>query len=69
MSVDGNQIRFSIRVYESDANLKRAQLLARLRHTLTSQFGIEASQLQLTGMVVLYNNMLQSLFKSQIQTT
>lgn len=68
MSEDGNQIRFSIRVYESDRNLNRKELLIKIRQQLTQKLGLENEQIHLSGMVVLYNNMLQSLFKSQILT-
>jgi Predicted exporters of the RND superfamily len=68
MSEDGNQLRFSIRVFESDASLKRGPLLAKIRHDLVNDLGLEDEQIHLTGMVVLYNNMLQSLFQSQILT-
>ncbi|WDE03653.1 RND family transporter [Thalassomonas viridans] len=68
LSEDGNQLRFGIRIFESDPNLKREQLLAKIREQLTGHFGLEDDQVHLTGMVVLYNNMLQSLFKSQILT-
>lgn len=68
MSKDGNQLRFSIRVYESDKSLNRKQLLHNIREELTTKLGLKDEQIKLTGMVVLYNNMLQSLFKSQILT-
>jgi predicted RND superfamily exporter protein len=68
MSADGNQIRFSIRVFESDKSLQRAELLQRIRNHLTRELGLEEAQVHLTGMLVLYNNMLQSLFHSQIMT-
>jgi len=68
LSEDGNQIRFSVRVFESDRSLRRAELLQKIREHLTNEMGIEAGQLHLTGMLVLYNNMLQSLFRSQILT-
>lgn len=68
MSADGNQIRFSIRVFESDPNLRRQVLLDKIRADLQEKFGFEKEQIKLTGMVVLYNNMLQSLFRSQILT-
>lgn len=68
MSEDGNQIRFSIRVFETDSSLKRDELLKKIHHDLTTEFGLEEDQVHLTGMLVLYNNMLQSLFKSQILT-
>ncbi len=68
MSRDGNQIRFSIRIYESDVGLKRNDMLIKIREDLKSKFGLEDKQIKLSGMVVLYNNMLQSLFASQIKT-
>lgn len=68
LSDDGNQIRFSIRVYESDKNLKREELIQKIHNHLNNSTGLDESQIHTTGMVVLYNNMLQSLFKSQILT-
>jgi predicted RND superfamily exporter protein len=66
MSEDANQLRFSMRVYESDPSLKRDALLKKIRQHLTEELGLADEQVQLTGMLVLYNNLLQSLFKSQI---
>ncbi|MCW9050489.1 MAG: MMPL family transporter [Deltaproteobacteria bacterium] len=68
MSADGNQVRFSLRIIDSDPNLRRDALLKKIRLDLTENFGIKAEQLHLTGMFVLYNNVLQSLFSSQIMT-
>lgn len=66
LSEDGNQLRFSVRVYESDVNLKRQDLLKRIRLHLTRELGLSDDQVHLSGILVLYNNMLQSLFRSQI---
>ena len=68
MSEDGNQLRFSIRVFESDPSLRRKVLLEKIQRELTENMQLEDGQLHLTGMLVLYNNMLQSLFHSQILT-
>ena len=68
MAKNGNQVRFSVRIFESDPNLKRQQLLDKIRNDLVEKFDLEPQQVHITGMVVLYNNMLQSLFKSQILT-
>jgi len=68
MSEDGNQLRFSVRIFESDLTLRRAELLQKIRHQLVSEFGIADERIHLTGMLVLYNNVLQSLFRSQILT-
>jgi len=63
-----NQLRFSIRVRDSEKTLKRNALLKQIRHDLTSQFGLKLEHVHLAGLLVLYNNMLQSLFNSQILT-
>jgi len=68
MSADGNQMRISVRVFESDPDLRRAELLDRIRGDLNSEFGLKPGQVHLTGMLVLYNNVLQSLYRSQILT-
>jgi predicted RND superfamily exporter protein len=68
MSADGNQVRFSVRVFESDPELRRDELLARIRSDLVEQFGLKPEQVHVTGMLVLYNNVLQSLYRSQILT-
>jgi len=68
LSEDGNQLRFSIRVFESDSSLKRGELLQKIQHHLTDEMGLQKEQVHVTGMLVLYNNMLQSLFHSQVQT-
>ena len=68
VSIENNQVRFSIRIIDSDKTLKRNELLKRIRHDLTGKLGIEKARAHLTGMLVLYNNMLQSLFNSQILT-
>lgn len=68
ISEDGNQLRFSVRVFESDAALQRDALLTKIQKGLTEELGLAEEQVKLTGMLVLFNNMLQSLYKSQIQT-
>jgi hypothetical protein len=68
LSADGNQLRFSIRLYESDKNQHRQQLLDTINADLTSTYGLAPEQLTISGMAVLYNNLLQSLFRSQILT-
>ena len=68
MSADGNQVRFSLRVFESDKNLRRGELIDRIRSHLTGEMGFAPDRVHLTGMLVLYNNVLQSLYQSQILT-
>lgn len=68
MTKDGNQVRFALRVIDSDPRLKRSALLKKISTDLQTQFDIKPEQLQLSGMFVLYNNVLQSLYRSQILT-
>lgn len=68
ISEDGEQIRFSIRVFESDKSLKRTELLNNIKQGLIDNFDLAPEQIKFSGMLVLYNNMLQSLFHSQIYT-
>ncbi|MDT0633934.1 efflux RND transporter permease subunit [Spectribacter hydrogenooxidans] len=65
---NGNQVRLSVRVIDSDENLNRSALLKKIRTDLQDKFGLAAEQIHLTGPLVLYNNVLQSLFRSQILT-
>jgi predicted RND superfamily exporter protein len=68
LSAEGDQLRFSVRVFESDKSLRRNELISRIRNDLTDKLGLAEDQFHLSGMLVLYNNMLQSLFRSQVLT-
>ena len=67
-SQEAHQVRFALRVFESDPSLDRQALLRSIRSYLTDELGHADDRVHLTGMVVLYNNMLQSLFRTQILT-
>ena len=68
ISQEYDQARFNIRLIESNPDLRRQDLLDRIRTELTGPLGYDDDQVMLTGMTVMYNNMLQSLFDSQIKT-
>ena len=68
ISKDENQVRISTRVLETSKTLKRNELLKEIEDTLENEFGFQKGEYRLTGLAVLYNNMLQSLFSSQIGT-
>jgi predicted RND superfamily exporter protein len=68
LSEDGDQLRFGVRVFESDVSLRREQLIRTIEENLGDVAGIDESRVHLSGMLVLYNNMLRSLFQSQIMT-
>jgi predicted RND superfamily exporter protein len=65
---EAGQLRVNLRIYDSDPDLKRSELLQRIQRELHAEVGLAQDQYFLAGMMVLYNNMLQSLFKSQIMT-
>jgi predicted RND superfamily exporter protein len=68
VSVEANQVRFWVRVIDSDKTLRRNELLKTIRADLTGKLGLDPDRVHLTGLLVLYNNMLQSLFGSQTLT-
>ena len=63
---DDSIVRISTRVNESSSDLNRKDLLEKINTDLQTKFNLTEDQFELTGLAVLYNNMLQSLFSSQI---
>jgi predicted RND superfamily exporter protein len=68
LSIEHNEVRFFVRIEDSLETLKRDALLKQIRSDLINKLGLERDKVQLAGTMVLYNNMLQSLFSSQIKT-
>ena len=68
VNIEANEAHFSIRTIDSDPNLRRAQFLADLKRDLDSLLAKDNVTVQISGIMVLYNNMLQSLMSSQIDT-
>ena len=68
LSIKNNEARFSVRIIDSLKGLKRDALLKQIRHDLVNKLGLAPDKVRLAGTMVLYNNMLQSLFSSQIKT-
>jgi len=63
---DDSKVRISARVIESAESLNRKELLLKIEDDLVNKFNLSKDQFEITGLAVLYNNMLQSLFSSQI---
>lgn len=68
LSIDHNEARFSIRIKDSLKTLHRDALLKKIKKDLVTQLNLPENRVHLAGTMVLYNNMLQSLFSSQIKT-
>jgi predicted RND superfamily exporter protein len=67
ISEDSGQLRMVIRIRETNKNLKRAVLIEKIENYIAKDIGFKKDRFHTTGMLVLYNNMLQSLFDSQIK--
>jgi len=68
ISIENNQTRFSLRIVDSNEALRRDALLKKIKRELVTQVGVKSENVHLSNVMVLYNNMLQSLFGSQILT-
>ena len=68
ISIEDNEARINLRILDSLENLRRKELLEQIHSDLTGKLGFSEDRIAISGLLVLYNNMLQSLFKSQILT-
>ena len=68
IDIERDEARINLRVKDSLPDLRRKELIERLNRELHEVAGLEKDSYRITGMLVLYNNMLQSLFTSQIET-
>ena len=68
VSIKDNEARLMARILDSKPDLRRKELLETVRHDLVNKLGFKEQDVTVSGLLVLYNNMLQSLFKSQIRT-
>ncbi len=68
ISIKDNEARINLRIIDSQENLRRNDLIKKINHDLKNDFGLKDSEFKLAGVLILFNNLLQSLFKSQILT-
>ncbi|MEN8147168.1 MAG: MMPL family transporter [Campylobacterota bacterium] len=68
ISIENNQTRFSLRIVDSNDELRRDELLKSIKEELVTEVGVPEQNVRLSNVMVLYNNMLQSLYSSQILT-
>lgn len=67
-SAEHEEARISVRAMETSESLRRDTFLKELHATLVRELNVEPQQVRFTSLLVLYNNVLQSLFASQILT-
>ena len=68
ISVEKDEARIVLRIKDSLENLRRNDLIKKINSELNTKLGLEQDEYKLAGVLILFNNLLQSLFKSQILT-
>ena len=68
ISIEDNEARISIRIKDSLENLRRNDLINKIKFDLENELNLKKDEFKLAGVLILFNNLLQSLFKSQILT-
>jgi len=68
ISIEDNEARISLRIIDSQENLRRNDLINKINYDIQNELGIGKDRYKLAGVLILFNNLLQSLFKSQILT-
>ncbi len=68
ISIEKNQARINLRIKDSEPELRRNNLINKIKSDLETKLGFKKSEYELAGILILFNNLLQSLFKSQILT-
>ena len=68
ISVDEDEARVAVRIKDSLKDLRRNELIKKINLELHTNIGLNKDEYKLAGVLILFNNLLQSLFKSQILT-
>ena len=68
ISIKDNEARISLRIIDSQKDLRRNDLINQINYDLKNKLKLEDKDFKLAGVLILFNNLLQSLFKSQILT-
>ena len=68
ISIKDNEARINLRIKDSKEGLRRNELIKKIQYDLENELNLKKDEFKLTGVLILFNNLLQSLFKSQILT-
>ena len=68
VSIDDSEARISLRLKDSNKNLRRNELIKKINNDLKNEIKLSEDEYKLAGVLIIFNNLLQSLFKSQILT-
>ena len=68
ISISDSEARINLRIKDSQEGLRRNELIKQIDYDLENKIGLKKEEYRLAGVLILFNNLLQSLFKSQILT-
>ncbi len=68
ISIKDSEARINLRIKDSNEGLRRNELINQIKYDLENKLGLNKEEYRLAGVLILFNNLLQSLFKSQILT-
>ena len=68
ISVEKDEARIAVRIKDSLEDLRRNELIKKINSDLNNKLRLKKEEYNLAGVLILFNNLLQSLFKSQILT-
>ncbi len=68
ISIKDNEARITMRIIDSKKDLRRKELIAKINNDLKNKFNLKNEDFKLAGVLIIFNNLLQSLFDSQIKT-
>ena len=68
ISIDNDEARITMRILDSKPDLRRKELIEKINYDLQNKFSFKKDEYKITGVLVIFNNLLQSLFDSQIKT-
>ena len=68
ISIEDSEARINLRLKDSNQNLRRNELINKINYDLENKLNLKKEEFKLAGVLIIFNNLLQSLFKSQILT-
>ncbi|MEL0242318.1 MAG: MMPL family transporter [Pelagibacteraceae bacterium] len=68
ISIKDNEARITMRIIDSKKDLRRNEHIERINNDLKNKFNLKNEDFKLAGVLIIFNNLLQSLFDSQIKT-
>ena len=68
ISITESEARINLRLKDSNKNLRRNDFINQIENDLQNKLNFKPEEFKLAGVLIIFNNLLQSLFKSQILT-